>query len=122
MPGMNREELAARLLASPAGAPLVVAVTAMGDEAYRQRTAAVGQDGATSNTFSTGGTGGVWSMPCSGKRRRWEGLRHLLLFSVYNSRLNDPDKKGNNLATSTGYLMPFMPFHVLGIWLRSLLA
>ena len=43
MPGMAGDELAARLLAQPGWRPLlVVAVTAMSDEAYRQRTAAAG--------------------------------------------------------------------------------
>jgi two-component system OmpR family response regulator len=45
MPGMNGDELAERLRAQAGEAPLVlVAVTAMGDEACRRRTAAAGFD------------------------------------------------------------------------------
>lgn len=43
MPGMAGDELAARLLAQPGWRPLVlVAVTAMGEDVYRQRTSAAG--------------------------------------------------------------------------------
>jgi CheY-like chemotaxis protein len=43
MPGMDGDELAQRLLAQPGWRPLLlVAVTAMSDETYRQRTTAAG--------------------------------------------------------------------------------